>query len=88
MSIAFSDHLAHLVKVQLPEDMVHSVSPRSRPFFKTSPEVVRDDTFKKRLQYGMKNWLEVKERGLAVVPWWDIYWLSQALGALPLIARN
>ena len=72
IGVAFSDHLAHVVKVLLPDTLSHSLSPRSRPFFKTSPEIVMDPEFKKRLQQEMVGWQEVLERGLAILPWWEI----------------
>ena len=31
-----------------------------------------DDLFKARLKQDMVGWLEVRERGLAVLPWWEI----------------
>jgi hypothetical protein len=72
ISVAFSDHFAHVVKLEIPENIAFAKSPRSRPFFKTSPEVVRDEIFGRRLKQEMKSWLEVKERGLAILPWWEI----------------
>ena len=71
-AVAFSDHFAHIVTVKLPDNMGHSISPRSRPFFKVSPEIVMDDVFRAWLQRDMIGWLEVKERGLAVLSWWEI----------------
>jgi hypothetical protein len=63
-AVAVSDHLAYIVTISLPDSLVHSISPRSRPCFKTSPEVVMDKCFKSRLQQEMVGWLEIKERGL------------------------
>ena len=71
-SIAFSDHMAHILKIILPENAGYNCSPRSRPFFKTSPEVVMDETFKKRLKSEMIGWKEVKERGLPLMSWWEV----------------
>ena len=71
-AVAFSDHQAHIVTISLPDSLVHSISPRSRPFFKTSPEVVMDKCFKNRLQQEMIGWLEIKERGLGIISWWEI----------------
>ena len=71
-AVAFTDHLAHIVVLQPPVDMMHSVSPKSKPFFKTSPELVRDEVFKARLQRDMEDWQEVLVRGLGILPWWEI----------------
>ena len=49
MSVAFSDHMAHVIKVALPSTMDKFISPGTRPYFKTSPEVIYDKTFKERL---------------------------------------
>ena len=70
-SVAFSDHLSLIVKLSLP-DLEKILSPHSRPLFKTSPEVVMDKVFKERLNNEMQDWLKVKERGLAILPWWDM----------------
>ena len=70
--MAFSDHFAHIVTVKLPDNMGHSISPRSRPFFKVSSEIVMDDVFRAWLQREMIGWLEVKQRGLAVLSWCEI----------------
>jgi hypothetical protein len=45
--------------------------PQSQPNFKISSEVVNDKIFKKRLntEFGTSV---VKDRGLAIVPWWEI----------------
>ena len=71
-ALAFTDHFAYIVKVQPPDHMEFSISPRSRPFFKTSPELVMDEVFRAWLQRDMLGWQEVHERGLAVLPWWEI----------------
>ena len=53
MGVAFSDHLAYIVKIKTPDFLSLTVSPRSRPFFKTSPEIVSDNVFKNRLKLEM-----------------------------------
>ena len=42
VSVAFSDHMSYIVKIQLPGPLSTVLSPRIRPVFKTKPEVVRD----------------------------------------------
>ena len=71
-AVVFAYHFAHIVKVNLPDNMGHSISPRSRPLFKISPEIVMDDVFRAWLQRDMLSWLEVEDRGLSVLPWWEI----------------
>ena len=71
-SVAFSDHLAYIVKLCIPDPFNSIVSPKSRPFFKTKPEVIRDEVFKMQLKAAMQGWLEVKQRGMPTLPWWEI----------------
>ena len=71
-SVAFSDHLAYVVHLQLPGNMDLHLSPKSRPFFKTRVEVIKDEVFKQQLEESMKKWTEIRVRGLPVLPWWEI----------------
>ena len=71
-SIAFSDHLVHVVTAELPQDMEKITSPKVRPFFKTSPEVVLDKVFQDRVKVAMSSWKEIKDKGLEILPWWEI----------------
>ena len=48
------------------------LSPLSRPLFKTSPEVISDKVYKERLVREMVEWMKVKERGLSILPWWEL----------------
>ena len=66
-AVAFSDHMGYIVKLSLPDNSRKFLSPKSRAFFKTRPEVVMDNTFKNRLKASLVNWLEIKERGLSVL---------------------
>ena len=70
-SIAFSDHMVYTVKIQLPEALSKILSPKSRPLFKTKPEVIQDPLFQERLQQNMNQWLEVKSLGVPVLNWWE-----------------
>ena len=70
-AVAFSDHFAHIVKILPPDQIKFSVSPRSRPFFKTSPELVMDEVFKAWLQRDMIEWQEVLVKGLDILSWWE-----------------
>ena len=64
-SLAFSDHLAHVIDISMQP-------PQSRPNFKISPEVVNDNIFKERLNNEFSTWKLVRDRGLAIIPWWEI----------------
>ena len=55
ISLAFSDHLGMVVSFTLPNSMAKMISPRSHPFFKTSPEVVSDPFFQEMLKTKMKE---------------------------------
>ena len=70
-AVAFSDHFAHIVKILPPDLIKFPVSPKSRPFFKTSPELVMDEVFKAWLQRDMLDWQEVLVRGLDILSWWE-----------------
>ena len=53
-----------VVTISLPTNMAKFISPRSHPFFKTSPEVVTDPTFQEKLKQNMEEWLRVKDHGV------------------------
>ena len=72
ISIAFSDHLAHIVTLALPRDLENLTSPKTRPFFKTNPEVVLDQVFQDRLKVAMESWQEVRNMGLDILSWWEV----------------
>ena len=46
--------------------------PQSRTLFKTSREVVLDKVFRDRLAKEMVDWQQVRERGLAIMQWWEL----------------
>ena len=71
-SVAFSDHLVYLVKLSLPDPILKILSPKARPFFKTKPEIIRDQQFKVQLQVAMLKWQEVRQAGLQVLDWWEL----------------
>ena len=71
-AVAFSDHFAHIVTVIPPDHTRISASSKSRPFFKTSPELVCDEVFKAWLQRDMMDWQEVLGRGLNILSWWEL----------------
>ena len=70
--VAFSDHLAHTVKIQVPEAIERMCCPKSRPIFKVREEVVRDTEFHNRLKQAMEEWEYVRMEGLPVLQWWEI----------------
>ena len=72
LPVAFSDHFGYVVKMQLPENMSKIFSPKARPFYKTSPEVIMDNIFQKRVEAALTDWLEIKDNGLQILKWWEI----------------
>ena len=70
--VAFSDHLAHTVKVKVPVSLSRMGCPKSRPHFKVREEVARDREFQERVQESMKEWDAVRQEGLPVLSWWEI----------------
>ena len=72
VAVAFSDHFGYVVKLQLPDCMSKLLSPKSRPFYKVSPEVVVDEIFQKRVAASMTDWVEIKDRGLKILRWWEL----------------
>ena len=71
VSLAFSDHFGLIVTFSLPTQLSKLLSPKSRPFFKTRPEVVLDEIFKERLRASMEEWMEVKNHGVDILLWWE-----------------
>ena len=71
-SVAFSDHMSLIVKIQLPQSLSTGLCPRTRPIFKTKPEVITDPVFKARLSSSMKEWQEVRRFGVPVMTWWEV----------------
>ena len=47
-------------------------SPKCKPVYKISPDVVNDTEFKERLKKSMEGWQEVRERKLDIMPWWEL----------------
>ena len=54
--MAFSDHISHIVEIQLPSPLSTVLSPTIRPVFKVKSEVVKDKVFQDRLPSNMKEW--------------------------------
>ena len=71
LSVAFSDHMSFVVRLSLP-GLDKIISPKTRPHFKTSPEVIHDKVFRRRLVEEMVGWQQVKERGLKIMSWWEL----------------
>ena len=71
LSISFSDHLSLRVSYTLPHKLNRHLDPNKKPAYKIPPSVVKDDTFKLRLQNSMQEWLRVKEAGADIMIWWD-----------------
>ena len=70
-SISFCDHLCLRVSYDLPHKLDRHLAPYSKPSYKISPSVVKDDIFKDRLRSSMQEWLRVKEAGADLMVWWD-----------------
>ena len=70
-SIAFSDHMGMIVSIKLPDPFSKILSPKSRPLFKTKPEVIYDKLFQERLKENMEQWVLVKDLGVPVLKWWE-----------------
>ena len=45
---------------------------KSKPLFKSKPDVIQDELFKSRLQENLSLWYQVKNRGLDILTWWEI----------------
>ena len=78
-SISFSDHLSLMTQYKLPHRLDRHLAPLSRPAFKISPTVVKDETFRLRLKQSMLGWLQVKARGV-VAPLRKPYSISLCTG--------
>ena len=73
VGVAFSDHFALIVKFKLPENMSKLMSPKSKPLFKSKPEVIQDEVFQKRLELNFQLWLNVRQTtSLDVLSWWEL----------------
>ena len=70
--IAFSDHLAHTVKIKVPDPLARMCCPKNRPQYKVREEVVRDMEFQERVKESMMEWEVVRQEGLPVLSWWEI----------------
>ena len=72
LPVAFSDHFALNVKIEIPDAISRYCSPRYRPVFKIREEVVRDSKFQERVKQAMEEWKGIREEGLPVLTWWEI----------------
>ena len=73
VGVAFSDHLALIIKIKLPENMSKLISPKSRPLFKSKPIVIQDKTFQTRLKSNFVLWKEIrKSTNINILAWWEL----------------
>ena len=72
VGVAFSDHLTFIVKIKLPTNFCKLTSPKSKPLFKSKPNVIQDNIFKSRLKENLHMWSQVKNAGLDVLTWWEM----------------
>ena len=69
VSVAFSDHMSHIISIKLPGPLSKIKCPKSRPLFKIKPTVVQDLLFKERLSNSMVHWQEVRRLGVSTLTW-------------------
>ena len=73
VGVAFSDHLALIIKIKLPENMSKLISPKSRPLFKSKPIVIQDKTFQTRLKSNFVLWKEIRKlTNINILTWWEL----------------
>ena len=72
ISVAFSDHMAYIVKINVPESIRSVSSPKFRPVFKIKEEVVKDKVFQSQLKKFMDEWDEVRAFGIPILTWWEM----------------
>ena len=88
VGLAFSDHLALVIKLKLPESFSRLLCPRSKPQFKAKPEVVRDKVFHQQLREKFSVWSEVRQAGLDILPWWELVVKLGSRSCLLIEERN
>ena len=71
IGVSFLDHLALIVKFQVPDSFSKLLPPSSKPLFKANPVVVKDMIFKARLEEQFALWSEVKH-GMEFMVWWEV----------------
>ena len=72
---AFSDHMAQIIKISLPDPMARIISPKSRSSFRLKSEVITDKIFQERLGAAMLSWERIKAfQGIETdtLLWWEM----------------
>ena len=69
--IAFSDHHAHLVRIQTPNPLLCPSRPKKGGFFRINAEVVRYSSFRRQLEEALMTWEEVRSYGADILLWWE-----------------
>ena len=72
---AFSDHMAQIIKISLPDPMARIISPKSRSSFRLKSEVITDIIFQERLGAAMLSWERIKAfQGIETdtLLWWEM----------------
>ena len=72
VGVAFSDHLSYIVKIKVPNAFKKLSSPKSKPLFKSKPDVIQDPIFKQKLKENFLLWSQVKNNGLDCLSWWEL----------------
>ena len=71
LPLAFSDHHAHVITIELPDPFSRLLCPRAQPSFRIKAEVVQDEYFQHQLSEAMDVWQNVRSFGLDVLTWWE-----------------
>ena len=69
--LAFSDHHAHVLTIELPDPFSRLLCPQAQPPFRIKAEVVQDEIFQQQLSEAMSMWQNVRSFGLDVLTWWE-----------------
>ena len=71
-SIAFSDHMGIIAEYTVPDFINKQLSPRFRPRFKITEDIIKDEVFTAHLNLNMQDWEGARQReDLPVLSWWE-----------------
>ena len=71
--IPWSDHYAQVVSYTLPDIISKKLSPRSKPIYKISPNVIDDELFQEQLKEAVLHWSELRDyHHYSLLQWWDL----------------
>ena len=72
VGVAFSDHMGLIVRIKLPGEFSRLSSPKNKPQFKATPDVIRDPLFIESLREQMTEWIKIKDSGVDIMLWWEL----------------